>query len=100
CAQVDSGGQISGSEDCLRLNVWTPADATSGGRPVLVWIHGGSLVRGSAMSSSTDAERLVARTGVVVVSINYRLGAFGYLPLRELQAESGTTGNYGLLDQI
>jgi para-nitrobenzyl esterase len=97
---VDNAGQISGSEDCLRLNVWTPADAISGGRPVLVWIHGGSLVRGSAMSSSTDGERLVARTGMVLVSINYRLGAFGYLPLQLLSGESGTTGNYGVLDQI
>jgi para-nitrobenzyl esterase len=100
CAQIDTGGNISGAEDCLRLNVWTPSDAISGGRPVLVWIHGGSLVRGSAMSSSTDGERLVAKTGVVLVSINYRLGAFGYLPLRLLAYESGTTGNYGLLDQL
>ena len=100
CAQVDSAGNISGVEDCLRLNVWTPADAAAGTRPVLVWIHGGSLVRGTAMSNSTDGARLVERTGAVVVSINYRLGAFGYLPYRLFAEESGTTGNYGLLDQI
>ncbi len=100
CAQIDLAGKISGVEDCLRLNVWAPADTTAGPHPVLVWIHGGSLVRGSAMSSSTDAERLVQRTGAVVVGINYRLGAFGYLPQWLLQDESGTTGNYGLLDQI
>jgi para-nitrobenzyl esterase len=100
CAQVDSAGNISGSEDCLRLNVWAPAGAATDLRPVLVWIHGGSLVRGTAMSSSTDGELLVERTGVVVVSINYRLGAFGYLPHWLLAEESGTTGNYGLLDQI
>jgi para-nitrobenzyl esterase len=100
CAQIDLTGKISGAEDCLRLNVWAPADTSAGPRPVLVWIHGGSLVRGSAMSSSYDGTRLVERTGVVVVGINYRLGAFGYLPQRVFAAESGTTGNYGLLDQI
>ena len=100
CAQVDTAGKISGSEDCLRLNIWAPAEAGAAARPVLVWIHGGSLVRGTAMSSSTDGGRLVERTGVVVVSINYRLGAFGYLPHPLLAEESGTTGNYGLLDQI
>ena len=100
CAQVDTNGEISGSEDCLRLNIWAPAGVEPGSRPVLVWIHGGSLIRGTAMSSSTDGERLVARTGVVVVSINYRLGAFGYFPHQLLAGESGTTGNYGLLDQV
>jgi para-nitrobenzyl esterase len=100
CAQIDLTGKISGAEDCLRLNVWAPADTTAGARPVLVWIHGGSLVRGSAMSSSYDGTHLVERTGVVLVGINYRLGAFGYLPHRVFAAESGTTGNYGLLDQI
>ncbi len=100
CAQVDTSGKISGVEDCLRLNVWAPSAGAAEGRPVLVWIHGGSLARGSAMSSSYDGERLVERTGVVLVGINYRLGAFGYLPHRLLAAESGTTGNYGLLDQV
>ena len=100
CAQVDSAGKISGAEDCLRLNIWAPVGVEPGSRPVLVWIHGGSLVRGTAMSSSTDGERLVARTGVVLVSINYRLGAFGYFPHPLLADESGTTGNYGLLDQV
>jgi para-nitrobenzyl esterase len=100
CAQVDTAGNIGGVEDCLRLNVWAPADAAPASRPVLFWIHGGSLVRGTAMSNSTDGTHLVERTGVVVVSINYRLGAFGYLPHRQLAEESGTTGNYGLLDQV
>ena len=67
CAQVATAGNISGSEDCLRLNVWTPAGAAPGSQPVLVWIHGGSLVRGTAMSSSTDGARLVERTGIVLV---------------------------------
>jgi para-nitrobenzyl esterase len=87
-------------EDCLRLNVWAPAAPPAEARPVMVWIHGGSLARGSAMSSSTDGARLVERTGVVLVGINYRLGQFGFLPHRLLAAESGTTGNYGLLDQV
>ena len=100
CAQVDTSGKISGVEDCLRLNVWTPAAAATEARPVMVWIHGGSLARGSAMSSSTDGASLVERTGVVLVGINYRLGQFGFLPHRLLAAESGTMGNYGLLDQV
>ena len=100
CAQVDTSGIVSGAEDCLYLNVWTPADTGPGARPVMVWIHGGSLVRGTAMSISTDGERLADRTGAVVVSINYRLGPFGYLPHPLLAQESGTSGNYGLLDQI
>jgi para-nitrobenzyl esterase len=100
CAQIDLTGKISGAEDCLRLSVFAPSDSAPGPRPVLVWIHGGSLVRGSAMSSSYDGTRLAEKTGVVLVGINYRLGAFGYLPQRLFAAESGTTGNYGLLDQI
>ncbi|CAN5250082.1 carboxylesterase family protein [soil metagenome] len=88
------------SEDCLTLNVWAPA----GGKraPVLVWIHGGALSAGSSKDPVYDGARLASRGGVVVVSINYRLGAFGYLAHPELSAESarGVSGNYGLLDQI
>lgn len=87
------------SEDCLTLNVWAPADAHDA--PVLVWIHGGSLVSGSSKERLYDGEAMAAR-GVIVVSINYRLGVFGYLAHPELSAESsqGVSGNYGLLDQI
>jgi len=91
------------SEDCLTLNVWAPKDAPKdgGGAPVMVWIHGGSLVAGSSREAMYDGAAL-ARRGVVVVSINYRLGGLGYLAHPELSAESpdGVSGNYGLLDQI
>jgi len=87
------------SEDCLTLNVWAPAHAKRA--PVMVWIHGGSLVTGSSRESMYDAAAL-ARRGIVVVSINYRLGVLGWLAHPGLTAESpdGVSGNYGLLDQI
>jgi para-nitrobenzyl esterase len=87
------------SEDCLTLNVWAPADAASA--PVFVWIHGGALLSGSSKETIYDGAQLAAR-GIVVVSINYRLGVLGYLAHPELSAESplGISGNYGLLDQI
>jgi para-nitrobenzyl esterase len=87
------------SEDCLSLNVWTPANATK--TPVLVWIHGGALVAGSSHEAIYDGAKLAAR-GVVVVSINYRLGVLGFLAHPGLSSESplGVSGNYGLLDQI
>jgi para-nitrobenzyl esterase len=87
------------SEDCLSLNVWAPDAAKRA--PVLVWIHGGSLIAGSSSESLYDGAAL-ARQGVVVVSINYRLGVLGYLAHPELSAESPdrVSGNYGLLDQI
>jgi para-nitrobenzyl esterase len=87
------------SEDCLTLNIWAPADAFRA--PVFVWIHGGALLTGSSREEIYDGARLAAH-GIVVVSINYRLGVLGYLAHPELSAESplGISGNYGLLDQI
>jgi para-nitrobenzyl esterase len=87
------------SEDCLTLNIWAPKDAQNA--PVLVWIHGGALVAGASSEMLYDGARL-AEEGVVVVSINYRLGVLGFLAHAELSAESprGVSGNYGLLDQI
>lgn len=87
------------SEDCLSLNVWTPADAKDA--PVFVWIHGGSLVAGSGSEAMYDGAALAAQ-GLVVVTINYRLGALGYLAHPQLSEESpdGVSGNYGLLDQV
>jgi para-nitrobenzyl esterase len=86
-------------EDCLYLNVWKPARA--GNAPVMVWIHGGALNTGNPASAIYNAERLAAR-GVVVVSVNYRLGILGFLAHPQLSAESPqhVSGNYGLLDQI
>jgi len=87
------------SEDCLTLNIWAPARAEKA--PVIVWIHGGAFVGGRSGESIYDGARLAAR-GVVVVTINYRLGVFGFLAHPDLSAESGAhvSGNYGLLDQI
>lgn len=87
------------SEDCLSLNIWAPAAAK--GAPVMVWIHGGGLATGSSKEALYDGAALAAR-GVIVVSINYRLGVFGWLAHPALSAESpdGVSGNYGLLDQI
>jgi para-nitrobenzyl esterase len=87
------------SEDCLYLNIWTPK--TSGRRPVLVFIHGGAFQAGSTSVPIYDGADL-ARNGVVVVTVNYRLGVFGYMAHPELTKESplGSSGNYGLLDMI
>ncbi|MBI3929023.1 MAG: carboxylesterase family protein [Armatimonadetes bacterium] len=87
-------------EDCLYLNVWTAA-RQGDRRPVAVWIHGGGFSIGSGAQSVYDG-RHFARNGVVVVSINYRLGPFGFLAHPALSAESprGISGNYGLLDQV
>jgi para-nitrobenzyl esterase len=89
------------SEDCLFLNVWTPAERKSDKLPVLYWIHGGGFITGAASQPMYDGEEL-ARLGCVVVSINYRLGVFGFLAHPALSQESGAkvSGNYGLLDQI
>ena len=87
------------AEVCLSLNIRT---ANLGGRelqPVMVWIHGGSHQFGSGSQSIYQANGLVEK-GVVLVTINYRLGAFGYLAHPALTEEAGTSGNYGLLDQV
>ena len=80
---LDSGP----SEDCLYLNIWTAAKSPKANLPVMVWIHGGGFTRGYASSRAYDGETL-ARKGVVVVSINYRLGIFGFFAHPELTAES------------
>jgi len=89
------------SEDCLFLNVWTPATRPSERLPVMVWIHGGGFVAGTPAEQLYHGEWL-ARKGVVVVSVSYRLGVFGFLAHPALSAESRqhVSGNYGLLDMI
>jgi len=89
------------SEDCLYLNVWTGAKSPSERRPVLVWLHGGGFMQGSGALPIYDGEGLAAK-GLVVVTINYRLGIFGFFVHPELTRESGhnASGNYGLMDQI
>ena len=74
------------SEDCLYLNVWTAASSASEKRPVMVWLHGGGFVEGSGSLPSFNGERLAGK-GVVLVTINYRLGVFGFLAHPELTAE-------------
>ena len=89
------------SEDCLYVNVWTSANAASDRRPVMVWIYGGGFTGGSGSEQRYDGERLAAK-GPVVVTFNYRLGAFGFLAHPELSKESGNnaSGNYGMMDSI
>lgn len=90
------------SEDCLYLNIWAPADARAeASLPVMVWIYGGGLLNGSASTPLYAGDRLAQR-GVIVVTLNYRLGALGFLAHPALTAESPqkTSGNYGHLDQI
>jgi para-nitrobenzyl esterase len=89
------------SEDCLYLNIWTPAHGVGERLPVLVWIYGGGFSNGSASMPLYWGDRL-ARRGVIVVTVAYRVGPFGWLALPELTAESPhhSSGNYGLEDQV
>jgi para-nitrobenzyl esterase len=89
-----------GSEDCLTLNVWVPAKAAAAKLPVMVWIYGGGFAAGTTSEPRQDGIHL-AQQGVIVVSMNYRLGIFGFFVHPELAKESGhnAAGNYGLLDQ-
>ncbi len=90
-----------GSEDCLTLNVWVPTKASSAKLPVMVWIYGGGYQAGGTSEQRQDGT-VLAQQGVVVVSMNYRLGIFGFFTHPELAKESGrnSAGNYGLLDQL
>lgn len=88
------------AEDCLFLNVWTAAKAPGERRPVMVWLHGGAFYLGAASIPLFNGEAL-ARRGVVVVTVNYRLGRLGFLAHPALSREAGgVSGNYGLMDQI
>ena len=88
------------SEDCLFLNIWTPADAGPDARlPVLFYIHGGGFTGGCGHEKHFDGPAWPTK-GVVAVTINYRLGPLGFACLPELSAEAGHTGNYGLYDQL
>lgn len=86
------------SEDCLFLNIWTPA--LEGRRPVMVYIHGGAYSTGSGSSPVTNGARLAARGGVVVVTLNHRLNAFGYCYLARLAPGFDDSGNAGQLDLV
>src|SRR5882672_1965348 len=106
CMQWDVFGDMvfrdnGPSEDCLTLNVWTPAKAEEKKLPVMVWIYGGGFVAGGTSELRQDGATMTEQS-VIVVSMNYRLGIFGFFALPELIAESPThsAGNYGLLDQV
>jgi para-nitrobenzyl esterase len=90
------------SEDCLTLNVWVPRHRPGERLPVMVLIHGGGFFVGSSADGEPSNEVALAAQGVIVASMNYRLGVFGFLSHPDLSKEStsGTSGNYGLLDQI
>jgi para-nitrobenzyl esterase len=97
----DFKGRPPESEDCLTLNIWRPEGA-HGGLPVLVWIHGGGLIAGSSALPAYDGAAF-AKRGIILVSLNYRLGAFGIFAhpaLTREKADGGWLGNYGLMDQI
>ena len=96
---IDFGERIS--EDCLYVNVWTNATSAGAKLPVMVWIHGGGFVAGAGSEPRQDGSRLAAK-GVVVVSMNYRLGLMGFFAHPELTKEAPykAAGNYGILDQI
>jgi para-nitrobenzyl esterase len=88
------------NEDCLYLNVWSPG-ADDKRRPVMVWIHGGAFISGAGSSSWYDGASFAAQGNVVVVTINYRLGIFGFLHLGEMGGEDyAASGNCGILDQV
>ena len=98
-ASADPAGLASNTEDCLYLNVWAPAPATPP-RPVIVWLHGGGFVEGYGAAKQYDATRLAAWANAVVVSVNYRVGALGFLAADALDVADSrhVSGNYGLLD--
>jgi para-nitrobenzyl esterase len=100
CNQNDNH-QLPHSEDCLQLNIWTPTWPVKSSSPVMVWIHGGGNTAGSGVEALFNGE-VLARHGVVVVNVNYRLGVFGFFAHPGLTKESPhhAAGNYGLADQI
>src|SRR5262249_46588341 len=101
CCPQTQEGDLEGSEDCLTLNVWTPSEPAPAPRAVLVFIHGGGNTQGCSAQMTRreriyEGNELAAREGVVVVTMNYRLGALGFLAHPALGVPSG---NYGLRDQ-
>ena len=100
-SEIYTRGDLDRNEDCLYLNVWTAAEQAAEARPVMVWFHGGGHTGGWGSAQIFDGTSL-ANKGVVLVTINYRLGPFGFLAHPALTAESphAASGNYGLLDKV
>jgi para-nitrobenzyl esterase len=101
CMQMGAmlGAAMAQSEDCLSLNVWTPVQHAGGKLPVMVWIHGGAFVAGAGGTPFYDGTAF-AHDGVVMVSLNYRLGRLGFFTHPALDKESGPHGDFGFMDQI
>ena len=104
CAQLLPPGftVVAGTENCLRLNIWTPDPAPTRPAPVIVWIHTGAFQATSGNFADSNPRQLVERTGAIVVAANYRLAPFGFMGHPALTAETpgyASSGNYGLLDQ-
>jgi carboxylesterase type B len=102
CPQINNSGQLVGSEDCLKLNVWTSHIRPTMLAPVIVWFHTGGFGQTSANFAASNGRRMAEETGALVVAANYRLGAFGFLAHAALAAEDpaySSSGNYGVLDQ-
>ncbi len=98
-----ASGSVPFSEDCLYLNIWTPAAGHTGKKlPVAMWIHGGGYREGFAFEPEMDGGEEWASRGVILVSVTYRLGILGFFshPLLSAESPHGVSGNYGLLDQI
>lgn len=103
CLQHDDERRLVGSEDCLFLNLWAPSTRPPApGRPVLFFVHGGGNVQGAGSLSTYDGRRLASRLGAVVVTVNYRLSALGYLahPFLDRESDRAVSGNYGILDLV
>jgi para-nitrobenzyl esterase len=101
CPQVDTNGQPLGNEDCLTLNIYAINPPASTKQPVMVFIHGGGESRGSAQNAPWDLVPPLAGQGVIVVTVQYRLGLLGWLVHPSLTAEAqGSSGNYGLMDLV
>jgi para-nitrobenzyl esterase len=104
CPQINPPGTdaTEGTEDCLKLNIWTPDPAPAAPAPVLVWIHTGAFQAASANMPANNGQNIAERTGAIVVAPNYRIGPFGFLAHAALTAEDPeypSSGNYGFLDQ-
>ena len=101
CPQVDPSGQAVGNEDCLTLNVYAVNPAATTMQPVLVFIHGGGAIAGSAQDAPWGVPPPIAEHGVIVVTVQYRLGLLGFLVSPELSAEAdGNSGDYALMDLV
>lgn len=102
CAQLDEAGNVTGSEECLTLNVWAPAVPTASPLPVLFFIHGGGNAAGASSYAYYDGTVFAEKGRAVVVTANYRLSSFGWLarPFLSAEARRGVSGSYGTYDQL